>query len=97
MTADIGTNKFTKQIERERRRDWDQWISRLGENSALLDLGTRTTVERTNPKFYQRKTKKVWNEVYLRVSTAIEEKVVEGQRMFVVCFSRQDQERDPEA
>ena len=77
-------------IKKDPLPDWDQWASRCNVTSTLLELGICTLSKKTT--FFQSKTEKVKTKA--RISTALEEKVIKGQRMFQVRFIIQDLERE---
>ena len=80
---------FVERIGEKRSLEWNQWVTRTTVNSTFLNLGTWTTTENNNSKFFQRKSEKVWDDVYLEIRAEMGEKVIDGRKMFVVEFKAQ--------
>ncbi|KAL8768830.1 MAG: hypothetical protein Q9209_005011 [Squamulea sp. 1 TL-2023] len=75
---------------RDKRQQWDEWVDHSSGNiTACIRFNDKTNIERTDPKFYQKKTKEVWKKSEIKVYRFIEERTIEGRRVFVIRFSNQ--------
>ncbi|KAL8789727.1 MAG: hypothetical protein Q9213_000978 [Squamulea squamosa] len=71
-----------------RHKVWYYLVSGIYDNTTTcLTFNNKTIVERTNPKFYQQKTKEVWKKVELKLYRFIEERTIEGRKVFVIRIS----------